>query len=205
MHNKIFSIISEMQAIAQNGLTYGKDKYDLERYNRLMEITSNLASIVSGNELTEIFNIFSADIGYRTPKVDVRAAIFESNKILLVQEEDDLLWSLPGGWADINLSMAENAEKEALEESGIICKAIKLVGVYDNNKLNQNFKWPHVYKMIFRCKFLEGIPKNGVETVNAAFFDENNLPPLSPERITTSEIQRCFYDYKNPECPSYFE
>lgn len=105
MNNKITKIVTELQAISRIGLTFCNDNFDYERYSRIMEISAELASLHSSKSSGEILEIFSKDKGYITPKVGVRAAIFESNQILLVKEKSDGLWALPGGWADVNLSL----------------------------------------------------------------------------------------------------
>ena len=57
--------------------------------------------------------------GYATPRIDVRGAVIQNDQILLVQEKADELWSLPGGYADVGLSAAENVAKEISEEANI--------------------------------------------------------------------------------------
>jgi hypothetical protein len=130
-------VITELQAIAQTGIAYSRDPYDIGRFNRILEICAQMLSENSSHQYTEILELFSRDKGYATPKVDVRAAIFKNNKILLVKEATDNLWSLPGGWADVNLSPAENAIKEIGEETGYKAEIIKLIGIYDRNKDKQ--------------------------------------------------------------------
>jgi ADP-ribose pyrophosphatase YjhB (NUDIX family) len=49
--------------------------------------------------------------------------------ILLVREQCDGLWTLPGGFADVGLSPARNIEKEIHEEAGLRVSARRLFGV----------------------------------------------------------------------------
>src|SRR3954471_16706679 len=108
----------EVQAIAQTGLHFAESAYDRERYEKLSKLASEVFA-----EHTNLFEpavraIFDQQEGYATPKVDVRGVVFQGDKILLVRERSDGLWTLPGGWADVNDSPSEAVEREILEESG---------------------------------------------------------------------------------------
>ena len=92
----------ELQSLAQAGLTYGHDKFDLERYQRIREIATEMMTKKTGLPTKKVRSLFCNDSSYPTPKIDTRAAIFKNDKILLVKESDGR-WSLPGGWCEINL------------------------------------------------------------------------------------------------------
>ncbi len=191
MQKKWLEWARAIQAIAQTGLTYADDKYDIERYQQLNEI----ASEILGNHTKlpdDFFNeIFTAQEGYATPKVDVRGIIFEKNKILLVKEKSDNKWTVPGGWADVNLSPAENVVKEIKEEAGVDSKAKRLLAVYDRAKHNHKPDYPfHVYKIFFECEISGGELTPGLETSAVKFFDLSELPELSERRILESQIKR---------------
>ena len=111
-------MIVELQSLAQAGLAYGKDAYDKERYERIREISAEMMSHIADIPLEKVKGLFCNEIGYQTPKIDTRAAIFKDDKILLVQEKNGT-WSLPGGWCDVTVSVAENTIKEVKEEAGL--------------------------------------------------------------------------------------
>lgn len=203
----MLKLITEIQALAQSGLAYCQSVYDKERYERLLSISAELACEVSGIEHKKVIAMFSHDTGYATPKVDVRGAVFKDNKILLVQEKTDDCWSLPGGWADVNYSPAENIVKELKEETGYSCNVVKLISVYDKNKSNQPEQWPYVYKMFFICNILSGPhSKPSVSEIqDIGFFDLNNLPPLSLGRVNKNQIEYCFKHLRQENLPTYFE
>ena len=94
----------ELQSLAQAGLTYGRDAYDLERYERIREISAEILSHMTDIPLGTVKDLFCNETGYQTPKIDTRAAIFSDDKILLVRENNGK-WSLPGGWCDVNVSV----------------------------------------------------------------------------------------------------
>ena len=101
----------ELQSLAQAGLTYGKDIFDRERYERIREISAEIMAYKTDIPVQKVKDLFCNETGYQTPKLDTRAAIFQNGKILLVKENSGK-WSLPGGWVDVNVSVKENTIKE---------------------------------------------------------------------------------------------
>jgi ADP-ribose pyrophosphatase YjhB (NUDIX family) len=183
----------KLQAIAQNGLTYSKDKFDIERYKQLQKIVSEIISTYTNHDFNEVQNYLSEESGYATPKIDVRAAAFKNEKILMVKENVDGLWTLPGGWADIHESPSENVEREVFEESGFKVKAKRLLAVYDRSRHGHHPEYPnYVYKMFFLCEIIGGEPRIGMETSGVDFFALHELPEISLARVTKDQIQRMF-------------
>jgi ADP-ribose pyrophosphatase YjhB (NUDIX family) len=189
----------QLQAIAQSGLTFAKDPYDIERYQALREIALDIMTHVGNTNIAVLRTIFQNEIGYCTPKIDVRGAAFKDQKILLVRERSDMLWTLPGGWGDIGLTPSENIEKEFVEESGYQVKTIKLAAVYDRTKQGHTPPHPHdTYKLFFLCEIIGGAPQASIETSEISFFAEQALPELSLSRVTSAQIIRMFEHYRNP-------
>ena len=181
----------QLQAIAQNGLAYCKNDFDIERYHQLRVIAAQIMATGFDFDPNHVLEEFSSQVGYATPKVDVRAAVFEADKILLVQEKEDGCWTLPGGWADIGVSAGECVVKEVFEESGYHVRATKILGVYDRN--HTRYGYPplvhHVYKLCFQCELIGGMPTTSIETTDIAFFEEQKIPQLSLTRIMPSQIE----------------
>lgn len=124
MNDKWIEFAIKIQSIAQAGLAYGKDPYDKERYEKLRKIASEMLSIKTDISTDKIYHLFCNESGYQTPKIDTRAAVFIDDKILLVHENNGT-WALPGGWCDVDQSIASNTEKEVKEEAGLNVKAKK--------------------------------------------------------------------------------
>lgn len=205
MEPKWLEWAKQLQAIAQAGLTYSKDVYDLERFEEIRKLSVEIMSKHTGLATNIITDLFANETGYATPKVDIRAVVFRENKILMVKEKMDGGWSLPGGWADIGLSPSEVAVKEVKEESGFDVKVVKLIGVLDK-KCHPHPPSPyHTYKLFYQCEIIGGQPKEGFETSAVGFFPENGLPPLSIERNTESQIQLAFKYLHNPQEPVCFD
>lgn len=182
----------EIQSIAQAGLTYGKDVYDKERYERLREISAEMVAHKADLSAGKVKNLFCNETGYQTPKVDTRAAIFKEGKILLVHEKNGT-WSLPGGWCDVNQSVAENTVKEVLEEAGLKVRAERLIAVQDRNRHNIPMYAYGVVKIFVLCKMLGGEFVSNIETTESRYFARNELPePLACEKTSKEQILLCF-------------
>lgn len=188
----------QIQAIAQIGLTYTKDIYDIERYENLRRLSIDILSNYTTIDNKEIKLTFASDTGYATPKVDIRAVVFKQNKILLVREKLDGAWALPGGWADIGLSPSEVAVKEVQEESGYTVVPVRLLAVLDKKFHNHPPEPYHVYKLFIHCEIVGGEAQGGMETSEVGFFEENKLPELSTERNTCEQIKIMFEFLHDP-------
>ena len=196
----------EVQAIAQNGLAYSQDRpFDAQRYGRLQELATEMMASQTNLDDEQILAIFRHETGYATPKVDARGVIFKDNKILLVQELDGT-WSLPGGWIDVNESPREAVVREIWEESGYEARPIKLLSVFDRTKHPHQPKRPfHLYKLFILCELTGGKPTTSIETTGVDFFEEDNLPPISISRVTPCQIRRAFEHSRNPDWPTDFD
>ncbi len=197
----------KLQAIAQIGLTYAQNHYDQERYEEIRLIAAEMAAAGSGETIARILDLFAADKGYATPKVDTRGVVFRDGAILLVKELMDRgRWTLPGGWADVNDSPSQAVEREILEESGFQAKAVKLLAVYDRSRHPHAPPFPQsVYKLFFLCEITGGEAATSSETGGAAFFREHELPELSIARVTPGQIARFFDHYRHPNWPTDFD
>ncbi|MDO4547933.1 MAG: NUDIX hydrolase [Clostridia bacterium] len=187
----------ELQAIAQTGLAYTKDKYDKERFERLRNIARDILADKAGLDKDLAFELFCGEEGYPTPKIDTRAAVIENDKILLVRENDGK-WSLPGGWCDVTQTLSQNAAKEVKEEAGMDCVIEKVVAIQDRDKNNPpRFIYP-ICKVFFLARATGGSFKPNIETTASGFFAVDELPELSTGKVTKAQIQMCF-DAKKDE------
>lgn len=181
----------ELQALAQAGLEYSRDKYDLERYARIRDIAADMVARQTDVPLSKIKELFCGESGYQTPKLDTRAAIFQDEKILLVQESDGR-WSLPGGWVDVNISVKENAIKEVKEEAGLDVTVDLVIALQDRNRHNQPVSAYGICKVFVLCSVLGGSFQPNLETLDSRYFPLDQLPELSTEKTTEEQIRMCF-------------
>jgi ADP-ribose pyrophosphatase YjhB (NUDIX family) len=197
--------IRTLIGIAQTGLTYSKDPYDIERYHQLLETVNALLLQQPAPFSNQLLENLVADTGYATPKMDIRAAVFDRERILLVKESEDGLWSLPGGWADINHSPSDVAKKEVFEESGLCVQPYKLVAFTDRRLHPHPPMLLHVYKAFFLCELIGGTLRPSLETLDARFFDEHQLPELSTARVTQQQISMMYQHLRDKTLPTYFD
>ena len=185
----------ELQSLAQAGLMYGKDIYDKERYERIRDISAEMLSYKTDISLEKIKDLFCNEVGYQTPKLDTRAAIFKDNKILLVKENNGK-WSLPGGWVDVNVSVKENTIKEVKEEAGLDVSADRIIAVQDRAKHNLPVYAYGVCKIFVLCSIIGGKFEENIETIGFEYFTEDNIPELATEKNNEEQIKMCFHAYR---------
>jgi len=191
--NEMLQLVKQLQALAENGLHYSENDYDLDRYQIIEEISLRMLSLLTGISSETIAMATPERNGYRTPKVDVRAVVFnDKDEILLVQERIDSLWSLPGGWCDVGYTPTEIAEKETFEEAGIKVKAKRLLAVLDKKCHEHPEDLFYAYKIFLECEAEDHATKTGMETLDVSFFAQDNLPPLSTPRNTAGQIRMMF-------------
>ena len=185
----------EIQSLAQAGLAYTDNVYDIERYERLREIAAEMINEKSDIPLDKVKDLFCCETGYQTPKLDTRAAIFKNGKILLVHENNGT-WSLPGGWCDVLESVESNTLKEVREETGLEARAVRLISVQDRNKHNKPIYAYGVCKVFVLCEVIGGKFEENIETTEIRYFSADELPEnLAEEKTSREQIEMCFEAY----------
>lgn len=191
--------VQSIHSIAQAGLTYTENPFDVERYHKLQEIAAEILSEHTSLEPAQVVAILEGESGYATPKLDVRGVVFKEDRILLVKELADGGWTLPGGWVDLNESPRRAAEREVWEESGFEVRAVRLLGVYDRNLHGFPVQFFHSYKLFILCELIGGSPTTSIETGGAEFFARDQIPPLSVARVTPELMERMFEHHIHPD------
>jgi ADP-ribose pyrophosphatase YjhB (NUDIX family) len=194
--------VRALQAIAQEGLAYTRDPFDAVRFTRLKELTAEIAGALSDGEPAPLRLAVEQTEGYLTPKLDVRAAVFDDRgRVLLVQEHIDRRWSLPGGWADVGEGLAVGAVREVWEETGYVVEYERLLGVYDRER------WGHppapwfTLKAVVACRLLGGEPTTSMETDAVEWFARDEVPELSTGRTSARLLERVFEHHDDPKLP----
>jgi ADP-ribose pyrophosphatase YjhB (NUDIX family) len=194
-----------LNALAQTGLTFAENPYDIERYGAIRTIAAEMIAQGMGADANRVLDLFACDAGYATPKVDVRGVVFQGGKLLLVQERSDGLWTLPGGWADVGDSPADAVVREVREESGFETQATRLLALLDRNRHGHPPHLNHIYKIFIRCEIVAGSPTTSHEIQSVGFFREDEIPDLSLTRIVPSQIARMFEHYRQTDLPADFD
>jgi ADP-ribose pyrophosphatase YjhB (NUDIX family) len=208
-NTNLLAIAKRLQSIAQAGIFYSDDKpFDHERYQEISDLSVQILSQLTDEPIEKIGNLFTQERdGYQTPKVDIRAVVFnELGEILMVKEKVDGCWSLPGGWADVGYTPAEVAVKEVQEETGLLVKTVRLLSVMDKRNHPHPPEGWYVYKIFILCEKIGGkILKSTTETSDIQYFSLENIPPLSEPRNVFSQIKLMFEYRDNPEKEVYFD
>lgn len=204
---KLHRMAVELGAMAQNGLYYATDKYDIARYTRMREMTAEILELIADRDAASLLADLSMDEGHATPKLDARGALFEGDRVLLVREVRDGLWTLPGGWIDALDVPSQAAEREFAEEAGLRVRAVKLAAVHDGHIHNGHrpaSPW-HVYKLFFLVERTDDAdPVAGLdgETSDVAFFGLDELPELSTKRTTAEQLRLLYAHHKDASLPT---
>ena len=189
--NRLLELAMELQDIAQTGIYYTAGKFDKERYHQVREIAARIIGECTGQPVESVKLNFCNDIGYVTPKLDTRAAIFQDGKILLVKESSGS-WSMPGGWVDADMSILENTVKEVREEAGLTVTADRLIALQDLDKNNLKYHPFKVIKAFVLCTVIGGHFHKNIETVDSAYFGPDELPELTMDKNTPDQVALCF-------------
>lgn len=199
----------ELAAMAQTGLTFASDRYDVVRYTRLRELSAELLDVLGSAGTVPIRAALDLDGGYATPHLDVRGALFDPvDRVLLVREASDGCWTLPGGWADPLDSPSHAVEREFAEEAGLAVRAARLVAVWDGMVSNGHRRSGspfHIWKLFYLCEPLDpaATPEAGRdgETTEVGYFALDALPELSGRRTTAEQLRRLLAHHRDPSLP----
>lgn len=195
----------EIQSLAQAGLAYTDNVYDIERYNRLRTIAAEMISEKADIPLEKVKTLFCNETGYQTPKLDTRAAIFKDNQILLTHETNGT-WSLPGGWCDVLESVKSNTIKEVKEETGLDVQPIQVIAIQDRNKHNKPVYAYGVCKIFVLCTPIGGSFEKNIETTEIQYFSFDDLPKnLAEEKTNKEQIEMCFNAYRDKNWQTQFD
>jgi ADP-ribose pyrophosphatase YjhB (NUDIX family) len=210
---RLHVVAVELAALAQNGLHYAGDRYEVSRYHRMQELSAELLALLSDESAQEFRQALLVERGHATPKVDVRTALFEDERVLLVQEARDGRWTLPGGWADAMDAPSEAAAREFAEEAGIAVRIATLAAVHDGTRHNAHSAgatgtpW-HIYKLLFVADRTDDAPPvaglDG-ETTDVGFFALDELPDLSMGRTTAAQLAMLLRHHHDRGAPTEFD
>ncbi len=205
MKNNWIELTKRMRAIARTGLTYSKNEFDLQRYREMERVSLEMMASYSDSAPEKVGDLFAGEEGYPTPKLDIRAAVFREDRLLMVREREDNRWALPGGWVEIGLTPSQAVVKEVREETGFEVVTDRLLAMLDT-RLHSHPQSPHhIYKVFFRCEITGGKAETGIETSEVSFFARDDLPPLSVKRNTVSQLKMLFGFLDHPEQDAIFD
>jgi ADP-ribose pyrophosphatase YjhB (NUDIX family) len=205
--------LRQVLALARTGLHFTGAQYrtdanrdfDRERYEEIGRLAAELIAEHSNAPVAELLAAWHADDGYLTPKIDVRGAVFDAGKVLLVRERSDGKWTLPGGWADVNETPSQAVRKEICQETGFTARVVKLAAVYDRRSGNFPESVFYIWKLFFICELAGGTAQTSNETDAVEFFALDALPPLSTGRTVRAQIERMALHDQDRSLPTEFD
>lgn len=199
----LIKLAMELQSIAQNGLTYTKDQFDKERFERVREIAAQIMALKTDFSIEKVKDVFCNETGYQTPKIETRAAMFDKNKILLVKEQGK--WSLPGGWVDYNATIASSTIKEVKEEAGLDIIPSRVIAIQDRNKHNSPKFAYGICKVFILCSIISGSFQPNNETTESGFFSLEELPNLDENKTVYNQVEMCFEAFNSERWEVIFD
>ena len=175
-----------LAGIARTGMGFTQNLYERERYEEVLHVAADIKA--AADEALEVppeqdhfvqewmESIGEGIPGYVTPKVAIGAIVGnDDGEILLMQRADSGIWLYPTGWADVGYSASEVAVKEVLEETGIECEPMQLLGVVDGQRMG--FSRFGMYMLLFHCRATGGtLQGHPLETSGLGWFAADALP-----------------------------
>lgn len=203
----------ELAAVAETGLYYATDPafagspFDAERYRTVERIAREMMATGFDVDLDRVSDHLELGHWHETPKIDIRGAAFDGDRVLLVRERlDGDRWTLPGGWVDVNESPSEAVEREFFEETGLRVRATRLLALWDRDRHDHPAHRFHVYKVVFACQIVGGeAEERTLETSQPTFWPVDDLPVLSTGRVTAAQVQRLLALHRSPDLATQFD
>lgn len=171
------------------GLHFASNIYDQDNYRKIQQVALELLALASAQSLPEIEPLRTTIFARSGALPAGDAAVIDpTGRILLIRRADNGLWAMPGGGLEVGETPAQGVIREVLEETGIACEAIALVGVYDS-RLCGTLSLHHLYQFMFLCRPLPHIQaldpaSHAHEVKEMDWFYEHALPDdLDPGHV----------------------
>jgi 8-oxo-dGTP pyrophosphatase MutT (NUDIX family) len=167
--------LDELRSIAQLGLNYSKNHYDIENYKRILELATNGYEAFTGFPSDQIKERFIKELGYVTPKIGVNGLLVdEEGKMLLEHRSDDLLWGIPGGWVDVGEGPEDAVRREFIEEANLVVEPVEVIKFI--TRLPGEFVQPHTsVHILYHCKYISGEIRKSHESLELKYLDHTTV------------------------------
>jgi 8-oxo-dGTP pyrophosphatase MutT (NUDIX family) len=202
---RLAQIADQIRVMSNNGLHYGKDPYDIDRYQRLLKLAAELLSMTATQPLEEIERTFLTGIGLSTPLSGVDCAVIDDDgHVLLIQRADNHKWAMPGGACEVGDTPAENAAREVWEETGYRVEITHFLGTFDNTRYRSNFH-RHAYLHLLAGRAVGGEATISNESLAVQWFPLETIPwdELSPGHV--ERLRHVVKWVHDPSTPAYFD
>lgn len=130
------------------------------------------------------------------PQAAVGAVVIKGNKVLLVQRgkaPSDGLWAIPGGRIEIGESLQEAAEREILEETGVIIQAGDPIHTMDIIVRDESERVKYHYVIVdLLADYVSGEPRAGDDARDVAWVGPGDLSRLPLNENTRQVLETVF-------------
>ena len=178
MIDLLYQLADELRGIANLGIQYTRDNYDLERYQKVLKASAEIVAALEDRSNEEVMEQYGENFHHVSPLVGAGTVVFERNKILLIKRHDDGLWAIPGGLVEVGETAAEAARRELFEEAGIHSEITRLLGVFDSRVWRSKTSM-QLFHFVFQVEADDPTPHTSSEALDVGYFAGDNLPPLS--------------------------
>jgi 8-oxo-dGTP pyrophosphatase MutT (NUDIX family) len=176
---QIALLADRLRGLSAMGLHFSSNVYDRAHYQAVQTIAMEMMALATGESLEQMETLRATVFSQPTPLATGDAAVIDdAGKILLIQRADNGKWAMPGGALEVGETPAEGVLREALEETGVRCRAVALVGVFDSRLCGSTSRH-HLYQFVFLCQPSDQDatrPSHSHEVLDVRWFDEGALP-----------------------------
>lgn len=176
-----------LRDVSAMGLYFTENAYDAVNYRTVQRVAIEMMALATGEAPQALAPLRETVFRRPTPVVGADAAIIDGDgRLLLIRRADNDLWAVPGGALAVGETAAQGAEREALEETGVHCRAVRLAGVFDS-RLCGSGSAHHLYHLVFVCAPLDvppEAPSHAQEVHDVRWFARHEIPAdLSPGHV----------------------
>ena len=172
------------------GSHFATNMYEQDRWRRVQDVALELLALASARPIQEMEPLRAKLFVQPSPfSVGDGAVIDDAGRILLIRRADNGLWAMPGGALEVGETPAQGVAREVLEETGVTCEPITLVGVYDSRFCGTP-SFYQLYLFSFLCRPSQNIevvssPSHVHEIKEKNWFAEHELPEdIDPSHAT---------------------
>ena len=133
-----------------------------------------------------------------TPRPAVGAVVFKDDAVLLVRRGNPPacgMWAIPGGRIRLGETLQAAAEREILEETGVVVRAGDPVFVFDSVERDASGRVRFHYVIVdLAAEYLRGEPTAGDDAADARWVTRDDLARL-PVNPVTRRLLAETYDF----------
>ncbi|MGD8569906.1 MAG: NUDIX hydrolase [Gammaproteobacteria bacterium] len=127
------------------------------------------------------------------PVVGVGAVVIHNDQVLLVKRAQPPfagLWCIPGGKIRFGESMQRAAEREILEETGIVIRARQPVYAFEVIETSDSPSPVHYVVVDLEADYMSGQPQPGDDAQDAAWFGKQDIENNDIQELTRDFLNR---------------